>query len=131
MPAARTKGRGPMPQPARPQADEVTEAKAALTAEETAWRALVERASTGDGEGARQVRRAVALEAERARIMDVVAKNRTLLRLLDSQDSLDADQQEFLDTFYPEKERGTRRSAADVEATRKAKLVARRGGNED
>ena len=74
----------------------------------------------------RQIERAKTLEKERATLMEKISANRTYLRLMASNDELSADQVKWLNVFYPEKERGERRSAADIEATRKAREAARK-----
>jgi len=72
------------------------------------------------------IARAIKLEQDRARIMEQVGANRRSLRDLDAQDALDDEQAAFLDTWYPEKERGERRSKDDIEATRRAREAARK-----
>lgn len=72
------------------------------------------------------IARAIQLEQERAQIQSRVAANRRSLRDLDSQDALTDEQAEFLDIWYPEKERGQRRDKEDIEATRKAREQARK-----
>jgi hypothetical protein len=74
------------------------------------------------------IARAVRLEQERARIQEQVGANRRTLRDLDAQDALNDEQAEFLDVWYPEKERGERRAKEDIEATRKAREAARKNG---
>jgi hypothetical protein len=96
--------------------------------DEIAWRELVDRATAGDTPADRQIRRAVELEADRAKLMKRISDNREYLRLMDKNDELSEDQADFLDTFYPEKERGERRSKEDIEATRKAREAARKDG---
>lgn len=113
-----------VPQPTAPK--EADPAQAEREAQEAAWQALVERATSGDTAPARQVKRALALEAERAALMKRIADNREYMRLMDRNEELDDDQAEFLDTFYPEKERGQLRSKEDIEATRKAREAARK-----
>jgi len=113
----------PQPQAAPKEADP---AQADREAAEAAWQALVERATAGDNAGARQIKRAIGLEADRATLMKQITDNRDYLRLMDRTDELDEDQQEFLDVFYPEKERGSRRDQSDIEATRKAREAARK-----
>ena len=111
--------------PQAPKAPEKTPEQIAAEEQDAAWLALVERATSGDGSGAKQIARAVTLERERADVMKRVSDNRDYLRLMDRNDELDADQAEFIDTFYPEKERGDRRSKDDIEATRRARELAR------
>lgn len=72
------------------------------------------------------IEQAQALEAERAEVMERVTANRTELRLIDKQGNLSEEQGKWLDTFYPEKEKGERRSKEDIEATRKAREAARK-----
>lgn len=90
------------------------------------WAALVKRATEGDTSGARQVARAVALEAERAKNMKAVDSNRKYLRLMDDNGELSDDQAAFIDTFYPEKEMGEQRSQDEIDATRRAREAARK-----
>lgn len=103
--------------------------KAAETPEaraEREWIALVEKATSEDSAASRQIKRAIALERDISKLRKSVNDNRDYLRLMDRNDELNEDQSEFLDTFYPEKEKGERRSPAEVEATRKAREVARK-----
>lgn len=72
------------------------------------------------------ITQAMALERERAGVMEKVGANRTELRLIDKQGNLSDEQGEWLDTWYPEKEKGERRSKDDIEATRKAREAARK-----
>ena len=107
------------------------EAKAAKAAQEKAekdWAELVTRATTGDTTGARQVQRAIELEAQISTLREKVNDNRVYLRMMDKNDELNEDQSEFVDTFYPEKEKGERRPAEEVEATRIARAAARKNG---
>jgi hypothetical protein len=75
----------------------------------------------------RQIARAKLLEKERAALMVTIAKNREYLRLMDANEELTSDQGAWLDTFYPLKEKGERRSEDDIAATREAKKQAREG----
>ena len=72
----------------------------------------------------RQIARAHALERQRKELQDVIAANRDLLRLMAKGGELNAAQQKWLKTFYPEKEKNQRRSEEELEATRQAKLAA-------
>lgn len=76
----------------------------------------------------RQIARAKSLEKERAELMERIAANRDYLRLMDKNDELTDSQGEWLDTFYPQKEKGEQRSKEDIEATRKVREEARKGG---
>lgn len=76
----------------------------------------------------RQIARAKELEAERATLMDKIGKNRDYLRLMEANDELTPEQGVWLETFYPTKERGEKRSKEDIEATRKARQEARKAG---
>ena len=111
-----------VPQPKNP---DVTEQEAN---ESAAWTALVDRATSGDTLAANEIRGAIQLEKRRSDLMKEIQDNRELLRLLDRRGTLDDDQAEFLDIFYPEKERGSRRQKDDIEATRKAREAARKTG---
>jgi hypothetical protein len=71
-----------------------------------------------------QIDRAKTLEKERAELQGRIGKNREFLRLMDENEALNDEQAEWLDTFYPSKEKGERRSKEDILATRKAKLEA-------
>jgi hypothetical protein len=74
----------------------------------------------------RQVERAKRLEAERFELAKHIDANRKLLRLMADSDELTDAQQDWLDDFYPLKERGEKRSKADIEATRRVKEEARK-----
>lgn len=124
------------PQPPAPTADKGktdAEKKAEAEAEaaaDKAWDELVERASTTGGESPQtQVKRAVALEAQRAALAEKIAKNRTYLRLMDENEELNEDQQEFADVFYREKASGERSSAEEIKATKRAREAARRSNS--
>ena len=78
----------------------------------------------------RQIARAKTLEKQRAELMKKISDNREYLRLMDRNDELTDTQAEWLDVFYPEKEKGERRSKEEVEATRKAREAARKDGND-
>jgi hypothetical protein len=133
MPAA-TKPRStnrkdaPVPQPTTPPvAPDLDQDDGDAAADAAAWAEIVDSATEGDSSGARQVKRAIELEADRAKLMKQISDNREYLRLMDRNDELSEDQTEFLEVFYPEKERGSRREKADIEATRKAREAARNG----
>lgn len=118
--------------PAAKASAESAEDKARREAEEQArarWAELVAKASDGDSPGARQVRRAIELERQVASLREKVNDNRTYLRLMGRNDELTDEQFEFVDVFYPEKEKGERRDAAEVEATRRAREFARSNGS--
>ena len=57
--------------------------------------------------------------------MERIADNRNYLRLMDKNEALTAAQGEWLDKFYPLKEKGERRSKEDIEATREIRKEAR------
>lgn len=76
-------------------------------------------------EAERQIQRAKDLEKEKAKLLERITANRDYLRLMDKNDALTTEQGEWLDQFYPLKEKGERRSREDIDATRKAKLAAR------
>lgn len=73
----------------------------------------------------RQIARAKDLEKERFELSKRITANRDYLRLMDQNEELSSEQGVWLDTFYPLKEKGERRSKEDIDATRKAKLEAR------
>ena len=84
----------------------------------------------------RQIHRAMTLERERAELQERIGKNRDYLRLMDANEELsttakvpgtDLTESQWLAAFYPEKEKGERRSADEIEATRKVKEAARKG----
>lgn len=80
---------------------------------------------SNESEAEKQIRRAKELEKDRAAVMEKITDNRNYLRLMDKNDALTDEQGEWLDKFYPSKEKGERRSEDDVKATREAKLEAR------
>jgi hypothetical protein len=73
----------------------------------------------------KQIERALHLERERADLQSRISKNREYLRLMDANDALTDEQGDWLDKFYPLKEKGERRSDDDIKATREAKKAAR------
>lgn len=73
----------------------------------------------------RAITLAKKLEQERAALMDRIGKNRAYLRLKDANGELSDKDGQWLDTFYPLKEKGERRSKEDIVATREAKKAAR------
>lgn len=73
----------------------------------------------------KQIFRAETFEAERSEVMKRIAANREYLRLMDENDELGDDEQAWLDDFYPQKEKGSSRTEAEIERTRKAKQAAR------
>jgi hypothetical protein len=73
-----------------------------------------------------QINRAKQLEKERANVMSKIGKNREFLRLMDDNGALTNDQSAWLKTFYPDKEKGSVRSAEEVELTRKLREAARK-----
>ena len=117
-----------MPAVKKETAEDKAKREAAEQAERD-WAALVARATDEDSSAARQIRRAIELERESASIRKRVNDNRDYLRLMDRNDELNDDQAEFLETFYPEKEKGSVRPADEVEATRRAREAARKGIN--
>ena len=72
------------------------------------------------------IEQAKELEAERSEVMERVTANRTQLRQMDTSGNLSDSQAAWLDVFYPEKEKGERRSKEEIEATRKAREEARK-----
>jgi hypothetical protein len=73
----------------------------------------------------KQIRRAKELEGQRAKLSKSIAANREYLRLMDANDELDEEQADWLEDFYPQKEKGDRRSEEEIERTRKVKAEAR------
>lgn len=74
----------------------------------------------------RQIERAKELERRRSDLMKEVAANREFLRLLADNGELSDTQVDWVDTFYPQKEKGEQRSKDEIEATRKAREDARK-----
>lgn len=70
---------------------------------------------------------AKTLEKERGTLMERIGANRGLLRSLHKVGALNETQRKFVETFYPEKEKGSTRSDDEIEATRKAREAARKG----
>lgn len=75
----------------------------------------------------KQIARAGALERDRSELQERIGKNREYLRLMDSNEELTEEQGQWLDAFYPEKEKGNQRTKEEIEATRKVKESARKG----
>lgn len=95
------------------------------------WADVVAEATEGDSPGARQVRRAIDLEAQISKLREKVNDNRTYLRLMDRNDELSEAQAEFTDVFYAEKERGERKTKEEALATRRARESARKGNGKN
>ena len=74
----------------------------------------------------RQIARAHALERQRAELQTQIGKNRDYLRLMDANQELTDEQGQWLDSFYPQKEKGERRSDEAIKRTRAAKEAARK-----
>lgn len=83
--------------------------------------------NTQDSPAERQIARAKSLEKDRAELQKKIDANRRYLRLMEQNDELTTAQADWLDDFYPVKEKGERRSRDDIERTRKAKEDARKG----
>lgn len=73
----------------------------------------------------KQILRAVRLEGERADVLKRVAANREYLRLMDENEELEDDEADWLEDFYPSKEKGAQRSNDEIERTRKVRAAAR------
>ena len=74
----------------------------------------------------KQINRAVTLERERAGVAKKIGANREYLRLMEENEEItDDDELDWLEDFYPQKEKGQPRSEDDLERTRKAKAAAR------
>lgn len=73
----------------------------------------------------KQIHRALLLEAERSESMKKIAANREYLRLMDENEELEDDEADWVDDFYPSKEKGQTRTDDEIERTRKAKATAR------
>lgn len=69
---------------------------------------------------------AMHLERERAKLGERITANRDFCRNLLKMDALDDDTKRFVEVFYPEKEKGSNRSEAEVEATRKLRDQVRK-----
>lgn len=131
MPQATSAAKSDTPAKQGESAEDRAKREAAEKAERE-WLELVERATDGDNTGSRQIKRALRLEREISALRQSVNDNRDYLRMMDRNEELNDDQSEFLDTWYPEKEKGERRPQDEVEATRRAKALARKnGGDED
>lgn len=106
-----------MPQPAAPpaQADEKVEPKT-LTDE---LFASINAMDENDREvGERQFLRAISLEGQKASIMRQINANRGLLRTLGDTDELSDDLTDWLEEFYPTKEKDAKRDGDEVKQTR-------------
>ena len=82
------------------------------------------------GMAERQIARAKRLEYDRSELGKLVNSNRELLRLMADSDELTEAQEDWLDRFYPQKEKGEQRSKEEIEATRKVKEEARKEGKD-
>lgn len=71
-----------------------------------------------------QFLRAVSLEQQKATIMKQITANRTFLRVMDESDALDDDLAEWLEVFYPTKEKDATRDDDQVKVTRANHLAA-------
>lgn len=74
-----------------------------------------------------QIQRAKELEKRLSTVRRDINANRDLLRLMDANKALSKDQRAWLHNFYPLKERGSSRSADEIQATKDAKKEAREG----
>jgi hypothetical protein len=74
----------------------------------------------------RQIARAKHLEKTRAEVMKHIGANREYLRLMAVNGELTEDQEDWLEAFYPSKEKGERRTAEEIERTRAIKQEARK-----
>lgn len=92
-------------------------------------------AATGDdadhAEGTRQVKRAIQLYREMVAARTNLNGCRDLLRSLRKNEGLNQDQEEFVDVFFPDKERGTSRSQDEINASKKLHDVAVKNGQQD
>lgn len=75
----------------------------------------------------RQIERAKTLERERSEKLAEIATNREFLRLLAKSGEMSDSEQDWLEDFYPEKEKGESRTEEEQQATRDAKEAARTG----
>ena len=100
-------------------------------AEEVKPESVFDEALIDDTAAGRQIGRAMKLERERSELQARIASNRDYLRLMDKNEELSNDQGAWLDAFYPQKEKGTRRDKDDVERTRLIKAAARKAKNDD
>lgn len=75
----------------------------------------------------RQIRRMGQLEKQRGDLMQLIAANRDYLRLMAQNEELTPAEEDLLDEFYPQKEKGLTRSDDEITRTRKVKAAARAG----
>ena len=75
----------------------------------------------------RQIARAEQLEFDRDELQKKIGKNRDYLRLMADNGELTEEQETWLLSFYPEKEKGERRSKDEIEQTRQVREAARKG----
>lgn len=104
-----------------------TDAPAVSDAEQRVLDLAAGKVEPGESAAERQIARAGALERERSALQDRIGKNRDYLRLMDSNEELSQEQGDWLDAFYPEKEKGNQRGKDEIERTRKVKEAARAG----
>lgn len=120
------------PQPAAQQTEKETDEQREkrLEAEAMAeWVELVKDATEGDSSGAKQVQRAINLEAQIEKLRKQIDSNRKYLRLMSDNDELNEAQAEFTEVFYADRAKGERKDEADVAATRRAREHARKNGS--
>lgn len=73
-----------------------------------------------------QMELAAELEGLRGELQHRIARNREYLRFMRDGGELTQEQQDWLATFYPDKEKGSRHTKEHLEASRKLRLEARK-----
>ncbi len=86
------------------------------------------RPGQGDDYVSRKIAQAKTLEKQRGELQEKIGANRRQLRDMAATGDLTTEQVAWLDAFYPEKERGERRSKDEIERTRKLREEARQDG---
>lgn len=113
------------PQPAAAPAQTPTEPVEAQVPHAALLKAISDTPEGDRSSAQKQIVRAVLLERERSSTMKKIAANREYLRLMEENEELEDDEADWLDDFYPQKEKGQQRSEDEIERTRKAKAAAR------
>jgi hypothetical protein len=73
------------------------------------------------------IRQALRLEREKAELLAKVNANRNLLRSLNNVGALSEQERDFVETFYPIKEKGARANEDQIARTRELRARARKG----
>lgn len=115
-----------MPQPSK---QDQAKAEAEANVEQADAAAGVDPAEVegSDPSVAEAIREARSLERQRGELLGRIADNRDFLRLMDRREKLTEEQGEWLDAFYPLKEKDSQRTAEEIKRTKELRAAARKG----